>query len=140
VLCHWGSGVRGPGLGVFFLLFLGCAKIGDPLPPLVIPPDTASDVETIRLADRLQIIFSPPPQKIQRVELYRQCGNPPFSPENAELLGRTEVESLPRYANGSRFLLEDESGTKQTCSYWIRFVDGRGLSSPFSNTAAAAPE
>ena len=130
--------VRSTGLlsVVCCLWFLGCAKVADPLPPLVIPPETVSNVETVRVADRQQIIFSLPPQKIQRVELYRQCGNPPFSPENATLLGRTEVEDLPRYPNGSRFFLEDQPDRNQTCSYWLRFVDGRSLSSPFSNSAA----
>jgi len=123
---------------VFLLLFSACAKVADPLPPLVVPPDTAADVETVQLAGHLQIVFSLPPQKIQWVELYRQCGNPPLSPESAELLTRTEVEEIPRYQDESRGFLEDQPRTDQNCSYWLRFVDGRNLSSPFSNAAAAS--
>lgn len=120
------------------LWLIGCAKVADPLPPLVVPPDAISDVETVRVADRLQIVFSLPPQKIQWVELYRQCGNPPLSPENAEMLGRTEVEEIPLYLGENRFFLEDQPGTNRVCSYWLQSIDGRGLRSPFSTPPATS--
>ncbi len=136
------SGVRGQGSEVCRLFFVvcclllpGCAKIADPLPPLVNPPDTVSDVETIRLGERLQIVFSLPPQRIQSAELYRHCGNPPFTPDSAELLDRKPAGELPRYQDEDRFFLEDPSRINQACSYWLRFIDARGLSSPFSNPA-----
>ncbi|MEE8349728.1 MAG: hypothetical protein V3R94_09170 [Acidobacteriota bacterium] len=92
------------------------------------------------MTDRIRIVFSLPPQKIQWVELYRLCGNPPFRPENAGLLTRTEVGELPTYQDNARFFLEDQPVFNQSCSYWLRFVDGKGLSSHFSNPAATLSE
>lgn len=125
---------------VLSLLLFGCAKVADPLPPLANPPDTVSDVEAVRVGERLQIVFSLPPQRIQSTELYRQCGNPPFNPDSAELLDRKEAEELPRYQDEDRYFLEDESRMNQACSYWLRFVDARGLSSPFSNPAETSSQ
>jgi len=142
-LFNLGSGARGQQVRrsagqffvVFFLLFSACAKVGDPLPPLVVPPDAISDVETVRRTDHLQIVFSLPPQKIQWVELYRTCGTSPLSPEDATMLGRTAVDEIPLYQSGDRRFLEDQPGTNQVCSYWLQFVNSGGLRSPFSNPA-----
>ncbi|MDA2933807.1 hypothetical protein MYX82_05635 [Acidobacteria bacterium AH-259-D05] len=125
------------GLWLSCLLLSGCAKIGDPLPPLVHPTDTVTDVETVQVEDHFQIVFSLPSHEIRWVEIYRQCGSNPSPPEQS--LVRLEPEELSHYNQGNKFFFEDHPGLSQPCSYWLRFVNRQGLRSPFSNLAQTLP-
>ncbi|MFQ5928190.1 MAG: fibronectin type III domain-containing protein [Acidobacteriota bacterium] len=115
-----------------------CAKVADPLPPVILHPGTVTDLEGIQVGDRFQIVFSLPPEEIRWVEVYRQCGTILTPSEKAEPLARIERNKLLVYREQEKFLFEDRPGLSQTCSYTLRFVNRQGRRSPFSNIVQAA--
>ena len=130
-VCGQRSAVRG--LWLTCLLLSGCAKVGDPLPPLIRHPDTVTDIEVIQIGEDLQLVFSLPPQEIRWVEIYRQCGSDPPPPEQSEPLARIKPKQLSHYRQENKFVFEDGAELSQPCSYWLRFVNPQGRRSPFSN-------
>ncbi len=76
------------------LLLASCAKVGDPLPPLVRYPETITDLKVVQVGDHFQIVFSLPPGEIERVEIYRQCGINPSLTEEAEVTARLQRDQL----------------------------------------------
>lgn len=115
------------------LLLGACAKVGDPLPPLVLFPGTVTDLTVAQVGDHFQIVFSLPPQEIEWVEIYRRCGEDLSLTEQAEALTRLEENKLSRYREEGKFVFEDHPGWSQTCRYGLRFGNRQGRRSPFSN-------
>ena len=115
------------------LLLGGCAKVGDPLPPLVLYPGTVTDLTAAQVGDHFQIVFSLPPQEIEWVEIYRRCGEDLSFTEQAEALARVEGNKLSRHLEEGKFFFEDHPGWSQTCRYGLRFGNRQGRRSPFSN-------
>ena len=116
-----------------------CAKVGDPLPPLVRHPETVTDMKVVQVGDHFQIVFSLPPGEIERVEIYRQCGSNPSLTEEAEATARLQRDQLSPYHEGNEFVFEDNPGLDQTCIYGLRFANNQNRRSPFSNFVQTTP-
>ncbi len=121
------------------LLLASCAKVGDPLPPLVRHPETVDDLRVVQVGDQVQIVFSLPPEEIERVEVYRQCGIDPSLTEEAEATARLQRDQLSPYHEGNEFVFEDNPGLNQTCIYGLRFANSQNRRSPFSNFVQTIP-
>ncbi len=116
-----------------------CAKVGDPLPPLVRHPETVTDPKVVQVGDHFQIVFSLPPGEIERVEIYRQCGSNPSLTEEAETTARLQRNQLSPYHEENEFVFEDNPGLDQTCIYGLRFANNQNRRSPFSNFVRTTP-
>jgi hypothetical protein len=121
------------------LLLASCAKVGDPRPPLVRHPETVTDLKIVQVGDQVQIVFSLPPEEIERVEIYRQCGASPALTEEDEVTARLQRDQLSPYHEENRFVFEDRPGSNQTCIYGLRFSNRQNHLSPFSNSAQTIP-
>jgi len=121
------------------LLLASCAKVGDPLPPLVRHPETVANLKVVQVGDHFQIVFSLPPGEIERVEIYRQCGIDPSLTEEAEATARLQRNQLSPYHEGTQFVFEDSPGLDQTCIYGLRFANSQNRRSPFSNFVQTRP-
>lgn len=121
------------------LLLVSCAKVGDPLPPLVRHPETVTDVEGVQVGERVRLVFSLPPEEIERVEIYRQCGTSPSLTEETEATARLQRDQLSALSVANRFVFEDSPGMDQTCLYGLRFANRQDRLSPFSNFVQTIP-
>ena len=126
-------------LTVLGCLLTACAKIGDPLPPQTILPDTVSDLRVIQVGDRFQLMFSLPTSQVREVEIYRLCDSQLAFEEQAELLVGMAPDRLTPYRDTGQFLHQDRLEVNQSCRYGIRFVSRRGGRSPFSNLVQSQP-
>ncbi|MCK5351045.1 hypothetical protein KAJ77_00620, partial [bacterium] len=116
-----------------------CAKVGDPLPPLVRHPETVNDLKVVQVGDRVQIVFSLPPEEIEGVEVYRQCGASPSLTEEDEATAHLQRNQLLPYHEENRFVFEDSPGSNQTCIYGLQFANRQNRRSPFSNFVQTTP-
>ena len=123
----------------FCLLLASCAKVGDPLPPLVRHPETVTDLKVVQVGEQVQIVFSLPPEEIERVEIYRQCGISPSLTEETEVRARLQRNQLSLYHQENQFVFEDSPGLDQTCIYGLRFANSQNRRSPFSNFVETNP-
>jgi len=123
----------------FCLLLASCAKVGDPLPPLVRYPETVTDLRVVQVGDQLQIVFSLPPGEIERVEIYRQCGSNPSLTEEAEATAQLQRNQLSPYHEEAQFVFEDSPGLDQTCVYGLRFANSQNRRSLYSNLVQTIP-
>ena len=122
----------------------GCAKVGDPLPPLSQPPPTIRSLKLVQVDDRAQLHFPLASQDVIQVQIYRQCPGGKASTEPEMLLDRGQ---LRRRNDGSEYLVERKlPDDEDPCGYYLRFLDSDDRLSPPSNLvrassvkAAAAP-
>lgn len=125
--------------GTFFnclalMLFLGgCAKVGDPLPPLIEVPSSARDVElVVEGGDSVLLTFPPPADPVVQVRLYRGCGDSPVQP--AEQVAEVALSQLETFGDSGRLFLSDSNpGPGRPCAYAIRFLSAEGRESHLSN-------
>ena len=115
------------------LPLVDCAKVADPLPPLVLYPDTVSDVSIVKVGDRVQVIFSFPESEFEWVEIYRGCGTILDPEADNNPFARIERTQLSEKSEDNKFVFQDFPDIKQSCSYGIRFVNHRERKSAFSN-------
>ncbi len=117
-----------PGLG-------GCAKVGDPLPPVVQLPSTIQDLRAARAPDGVQLFFGIPSNQVRWIEIYRQC-DAKTAGDRVNLIARLGWEDLRDSGQPGVFEWDDRDGSVGTkCRYALRFVNERGLQSDFSNFA-----
>ena len=122
----------------------GCAKVGDPLPPLSGPPPTIRSLNLIQVDDRAQLSFPLASQEVVQVQIYRDCPEAEASSEPEMVLDRNQ---LRKQGEGAEFLVERQLPQDgDPCGYYLRFLDTDGRLSPPSNRvrassvkAAAAP-
>ena len=123
-----------------FLVLAGCAKVGDPVPPLSEPPVSTRDLQLVQVADRLQFIFPMPPENIAAVQLHGKCAGPKLSADELELLGDFERESLgPHPTAGPLVFVENPANRDETCQFALRLLDRRGRASELSNRVNSIP-
>ncbi len=134
-----GQPVRFLCLCCLLLPLASCAKVGDPLPPLVRHPETVTDLTVVQVGEQVQIVFSLPPGEIEQVEIYRQCGINPSLTEEVEAAARLQRNQLSPYHEEDRFVFEDSPGLDQTCIYGLRFTNSQNRRSPFSNFIQTKP-
>ena len=122
------------------LLLVGCAKVGDPVPPVSEPPVSTRDLQLIQIADRLKLIFPMPPENIATVQLHGRCRGLKLPLDNLELLEGFERESLKPYpAAGSLVFVENPASTDERCQFALRLLDRRGRISELSNRVSSVP-
>ena len=122
------------------LILVGCAKVGDPVPPVSEPPVSTRDLQLIQVADRLQLIFSIPPENIAAVQLHGGCSGSKPPLDDLELLEGFERESLRPYpAAGSLVFVENPANTDERCQFALRLLDRRGRISELSNRVNSIP-
>ena len=122
----------------------GCAKVGDPLPPLSQPSPTIRSLKLVQVDDTAQLHFPLASQDVIQVQIYRQCPGGKASTEPEMLLDRGQ---LRRRNDGSEYLVERKlPDDEDPCGYYLRFLDSDDRLSPPSNLvrassvkAAAAP-
>jgi len=137
---YGGSKTGFPGVQLCLLLLVGCAKVGDPVPPISELPVSARDLQLVQVADRLQLIFPMPPENIAVVELHGGCGEAKHSRDDLELLGSFERENLRPYpAAGSVVFVENPANNSATCQFALRLRDRRGRISELSNRVHSSP-
>ncbi len=111
----------------------GCAKVGDPLPPLVEHPATTRDLELVQIADHLHLVFSFPAAEIKEVEIYRRADEPIGAGGEAELIAHIPPQDLLQDEKSGKFIFKDRpTGRDRTWYYALRFVNKQGRRSDFS--------
>jgi hypothetical protein len=143
----------------------GCAKIGEPQPPVVYVPRAAADLTARQRADSVVLIVSMPVQNtngsavnnLRSIDIYRlavdAAKNPglnPFPEEQFEKLS-APVMSIPAarlsgYRSGNSLVIEDKlflpdkaSPYTQVFRYAVLFINTRNQTAGFSNQAVIAP-
>lgn len=117
----------------------GCAKIGDPLPPLIHHPFTTDELQLVQVADRVDLLFAVPPGEIATVEVYRRPSTPVDVGNEVQRIAIIRREDL-RKSSGSRFVFQDRPGSvRQAWYYALRFVNKQGRRSDFSRSVHTEP-
>ena len=75
------------------LVLAGCAKVGDPVPPVSEPPVSTQALQLVQIADRLQLIFPMPAEKIVSVQLHSSCSGHKLPLDDLELLEDSSVRA-----------------------------------------------
>lgn len=116
-------------------LVVSCAKVGDPLPPLVRFPDPV-EVRLVQQArDCIELLIPPPLEAIKEVEIYRECGKSLSAEFEGALLARVGRERLERLSPTGFIVLEDpEPIYSEHCRYQVRVRNEQGQRSLPSNT------
>lgn len=114
---------------------VGCAKMGEPLPPTVVLPATIRDLEVAQVGRDLQLTFGLPAEDIEWVEIYRQC-DPRTPLDRIDLIARLgAAELFESRLRPGRFDYRDRNPQRSDCRYTLRFIDVRNRRSQFSNFA-----
>ena len=122
----------------------GCAKVGDPLPPLSQPPPTIRTLELVQVDDRIRLHFPLAFRETDQVRIHRVCPGEDTSLEPEMTL---YTRQLRRRDDGAGYRVEmDSTRGGDACGFFLRFVDPDGRVSSPSNLvrassakAAAAP-
>ena len=81
----------------------GCAKVGDPLPPLSQPSPTIRNLKLVQVDDRIQLHFPLASRDVVQVQIYRQCPGGEGPQEPVMLLDRGQLRGRN---DGAEFLVE----------------------------------
>jgi len=145
------------------LLLAGCAKTGDPQPPIVVVPKPAADLAAIQHSDSIVLSVSMPaentngspaavPRLIEvyrRAELQRTDAGP--LPETEFFKGAVKTLSIPadeapQYVKSGTLVLRDALPNandpemyRRAYRYAVRFLNRKGQSAGLSNQAFLAP-
>ncbi len=117
-------------------LLLSCGKVGAPLPPGVVYPDTINNLRVEAGNRGPRLVFRLPSNDVEYVEVYRQC--PPLVVEERSLLiARLFQDELVEARQVNQFVFEDGDQTVRAgCRYALKFVDSTGFQSEYSNFVA----
>ena len=118
---------------ISLLSLVDCAKVADPLPPLILHPETVSDISIVKVGDLVQVVFPLPESEFEWVEIYRECGATLDPEKNNNPFTRIKRSQLSEKSVDNKFVFQDFPEIKQRCSYGIRFVNQRERRSAFSN-------
>jgi hypothetical protein len=113
------------------MLFLlcACAKVGDPMPPPAVFPDTVFELDVIQQGlDKVLVVFPLPASPVRKVEIFRACGS-----DRPRELADPEVADLGRHPDGRWMFPDPSPETAVPCSYRVRFRNAQGRRSEFSN-------
>ena len=117
-------------------LLLSCGKVGPPLPPVVIYPDTINDLRVEAGNRGPRLVFRLPSNDVETVEVYRQC-SPLVVEERSLLIARLFQDELVEARQVNQFAFEDgDPAGRAGCRYALKFVDSTGFRSEYSNFVA----
>jgi hypothetical protein len=116
-------------LGVLSVL-TGCAKVGDPLPPIVNIPDPVRDLQLIQVgSETVELVFAVADDAVREVEVYRECGKEVSN--ESQPFARFEVADLGvGIEEGTRVFLDSINDVTGRCNYAVRL---RGSSRHWSD-------
>ncbi len=138
----------------FYLLFSGCGKIGDPLPPIPRAPLMVNELKVVQQGSRLILSFpiSRPPrsERLQRIDIFRLI-EPESAPlgltqeafgERASVIATIPGEQVP--AGSSTITRPDLLELTQQAKglryrYAVRLYNKDGRAADFSNYAMITP-
>lgn len=122
-------------LGLLFLQ-AACAKVGDPLPPLVQRPDPPSSLELVQIgAGQVQLEFPLTPQA-DSVEVLRDCSGGTVASPPSTIIARIAAGEFKRRAGEDTVRFTDSEPVAGTpCVYSVRYVIARGQRSAPSPVA-----
>ena len=108
-------------LASLLLIHASCAKVGDPLPPLVRIP-AAVDAHLVQQGwDRVEILIPPVLGEIKEVEIYRECGNSLPAEFEGSLVAQVGAEDVVKDSVTGFFVLDDPKPVfDEPCRYQIR--------------------
>jgi hypothetical protein len=148
---------------VVLALLAGCAKTGDPQPPLLLVPKPATDLAARQYGDQIMLTLSMPTENtngtpattLRRIELFRcmepdRSGSAPLSTElfidGATRIQSIESDKLPDYLHDKTLVFRDELALpdrsltyKRAFRYSVVFVNKKGQSAGFGNQVFIAP-
>ncbi len=140
-----------------------CAKVGEPIPPVLLIPKPATDLSVREEGNRIVLTVSVPTQNtndtpvttLQQVQLFRSTvpggqWSAPFPEkdylEGAESILSISADKFGNYTQDKSFVLQDEMGSGQpplqygsTVSYAVRFVNRKKQSAGLSNFVVITP-
>jgi len=130
-----------PASGALCLLWLafvlvGCAKVGDPLPPVVNIPDPVRNLQLVQVgSEDIELVFPLTDDTVQEVEVFRECAGEPS--EEGQPFARVEVGDLGvGIETGTRVFRDSIDDVTGRCSYTVRLRGSRrhwsDLSDPVS--------
>jgi len=125
-------------LCMFWPLFilLGCAKVGDPLPPIINIPDPVQNLLLVQVgSEGIELVFPITDDTVQEVEVFRECAGE--TTEGGQPLPRVDVGDLAAGIEaGTRIFRDSINDATGRCSYTVRLRGSRrhwsDLSEPVS--------
>jgi hypothetical protein len=142
----------------FPVLFLGCAKTGDPQPPRLRVPKPPADLQVRQYSDKAMLTVSMPvsntdgspftnPGAVEVFRLTEQRTDSPRQWSDEEFLARAELllripDKLDGYARNGTLVFQDDlaAGDRSLLFYYaVRFVNKRNETAGLSNQAYLAP-
>jgi hypothetical protein len=115
------------------LSVLSCAKVGEPLPPIVQNPPGIQNLQIEQITAATRLIFSIPGSGVEWVEVYRHC-NPQAPVGRFQVIAQIGQDQLIRHSKPGSFRFEDRSRDRNPmCRYTVRLVDRNGQKSDHSN-------
>jgi len=109
-------------LGFFWFAFVlvGCAKVGDPLPPVVNIPDPVRNLQLVQVgSEGIELVFSITDDTVQEVRVFRECAGE--ISEESRPFTRVEVADLAvGIETGTRVFRDSINGVTGRCSYAVR--------------------
>jgi hypothetical protein len=112
-----------------FFLALSCAKVGDPLPPIVQVPAPTSELRLVQDSERGTYLLLPIEEPVRKLEIYRSCEGP-IEDETPFL--QVERREVDHFGFGLEELAVPGPDPGRKCRYAVRFV-GKGGKSALSN-------
>ncbi len=118
---------------------MGCAKVGDPLPPIVDTPMAATELEVVQQGgSELFLLIPPPPRSVRSVVFYQKCDPAPDA--ELEVIDTKEVATLTLSPAGTRLIYPvADPRLDEPCTFAVRFRSLKGHLSDFSNSVTTEP-
>jgi hypothetical protein len=115
------------------VLMSACAKIGDPLPPLIRIPQPLEFQLVQQARDGVELILASLPEDLREIWVYRQCGEPSSNLSKNDLLARVKPDSLLAHQVPGNLVFKDpQPDFDRPCRYGVRVSNRQGRLSAFS--------
>ncbi len=120
----------------FGFVLVGCAKVGDPLPPVVRIPDPVRNLQLVQVgSESIELVFPITDDTVREVEVFRECAGE--ISEESRAFVRVEVADLAEGVEaGTRIFRDSINDVTGRCSYAVRLKGSRrhwsDLSDPVS--------
>lgn len=147
---HFDAGSDSPGavalvgaamwLLVGLVLLSGCAKVGDPVPPVTRVPKSTNSLSLVQTGQSVRLNFPVTEQDVTAVDIYKRCEPGTEWPKDAEAFRRVELTSLTKEGPTPALYVFQDAVEQANCRYAIRLVNDRKRASDLSNTVSTAAQ
>ena len=121
---------------IAYLSLAGCAKVGEPLPPLK-PLGSVQDLRIRPSGASYELEFSLPEGEVSVVEVLLACGKADPPPDDYRLSARIDRRRLLPAPGPGRYSIVTSRQAGSPCYYLVRFEDPAGRKSEPSNAVRA---